>query len=530
MFNLKKFLQGIVLLLVIIALTGCLQKKEDTEVVGKTKSSIVYDIEKQPEDLVKLDEYNSRTKDLSKALFEGLVYEKEDGSIGYGLADSCNVSENGLLYTFKLKDNLKWSDGSAITSEDFCNFFKEILDLSYNSQYRSELKLIFGVTDYINKKSDFSNVAITAPDKSTLEIRLNYSAPYFLKMLSQPIYGLRKVDSNLYAWQKQYKKLKFSGAFKIESITSTGNINLEKNNNYVFCNEVKSNKITLAQGKNGGAYSLADFETNNNVDVFFNPPVEEIARLKKENEIEFYNSSIIKSLFFNSNSNSIASNLSFRKAINAVLDKNYLESNVIGAYGDITYCFFKGSDISIQEQFTEADMDYLKTIADSNESIKIVYVDDNIDKNLCENIVNTINKSISSSKEAINFELESYSSKEIGEVLKSKDYDIYLGDYTMNYSDPMAFLELWQSNAPSNLYGFYDSYYDELLFEANITANSYEKNMAYTKCIEELKNKLPIIPIYNKKLAICSKTYVKGLQVDKYGCINIENLYIKSEP
>jgi peptide/nickel transport system substrate-binding protein len=536
--KLKRLLCVILLFMLISTLFGCIEKKDDITVADRNKNYLVYDIENQPDDLVELDKYNSRTKDLAKSLFEGLVYEKSDGSIGYGLAESCDVSKDGLVYTFHLRDDIKWSDGTNITANDFCDFFRDILNVKYKSQYRNELKVIFGEEDYINGNANFSNVAITAPEENKLQIRLNYPASYFLKILSQPIYGLREIDGKMNNWKKDYKAIKYTGPFKINSISSDGNINLEKNSYYVFKEQVKSDHIVLAQGTKGGAYSLADFETNNDIDIFFYPPAVEIDRLKKENEISFFDSFSIKALFFNLNSETAVSDENFRKAINYSIDKNELQNNSIGDYGRINNSFFPSSmntsfkAITIPGNSPTDAVQYLKRSDYNNETIKIAYIDEDNNEKICEDIVNTINDSIlkgsnseNLSGEKINFELDGYSSKDINDVIKDNDYDIYLGDYTIKYNDPMAFFQMWQTDYPSNNYGYSDTYYNDLLFEANITSDPMKKNVVYAKCIKELEDKLPVVPLYTKHIAVCSKAYVKGLQVDKYGDVSTESLF-----
>lgn len=537
--KLKKIFCIVVFLIIVTTMSGCIEKKDDITTATNNKNYLVYDVEDQPEDLVKLDKYNSRTKDLANSLFEGLLYEKSDGKIGYGLAKSCNISKDGLIYTFVLRDDIKWSDGSNITANDFCDFFKGILNVKYNSEYRNELKVIFGENDYINGQSDFSSVAITAPEKNLLQIRLNYQVPYFLKLLSQPIYSLRKIDSNLYNWKKSYKKIKYTGPFKISNISSNGDINLEQNNHYIFKNQVKSKNLVFAQGNNGGAYSLADFETNNNVDIFFNPPKVEMQRLKNEKEINFFDSFSIKALFFNFNSETAVSNLNFRKAINYSIDKNELQNNSIGDCGKITNSFFPDSmstELKNMELPGNVPINAINSLKESNynnETIRIAYVDESNNKEICEDIIKTINDSIlkgDNSKnltgDKINFELDGYTSKEINEVIKDNDYDMYLGEYDIKYDDPMAFLQLWQNDYPSNIYGYNDIYYNDLIYEANITSNLTDKNTIYDKCIKELEDKLPVVPLYTKHIAVCSKSYVKGLQVDEYGNVSTENLFL----
>ena len=525
----------ILILIISLTLQGCVEKKDDVDVISKTNKQLVYDIEKLPNDLVKIDQYNSRAKELSETLFEGLVYEKQDNngnsSINYGLAKSCDISKDGLVYTFTLRDGIEWSDGKSITATDFCNFFRDILKLNYNSIYRNELKIIFGVTDYISNKNDFSSVAITSPEENVLQIRINSPQSYFLNLLSQPIYGLRKIDSKLSNWKKNYGKIAYTGAFKITKISADDKIYLSKNTKYIFKDRVKSDNIILAQGKNGGEYSLADFETNNNIDIFLNPPSTETERLQKENEEKTYSSFTVKSLFFNLNSTTATSDVNFRKAINYALDKNKLKGLRLSDFGEVNNSFFPNSMNTVLKNTTlpnSSPVETLNSLSSSTyhgETIKIVYLEQGDNKKICEQMIKNINGSIPR-KNNINFQLIGCSSDEISDVIKENDYDIYFGEYNINYNDPMAFIEMWELQYPSNVYGFNDVSYNNFIYDASITSDINKKNDFYTKCLKELVNNMPIIPIFTKNIRVCSKPNIQGLEVSKYGNILIENLWL----
>ncbi len=536
MYKLKKFSCFVIIIIMSIELTACVEEKSSVDTMSKENKQLVYDIEKLPNDLEKLDEYNSRAKEFSEALFEGLVYEKQDNignsNIEYGLAKSCDISKDGLVYTFTLRDNIKWSDGKSITASDFCDFFRDILKLDYNSIYRNELKIVFGVEDYISKKTDFSSVAITSLGENILQIRLNSPEPYLLDLLSQPMYGLRKINSKLTNWKKNYGEIAYTGPFKIQKITNDNKIYLTKNKNYVFKDSVSSENLVLLQGKNGGEYSLADFETNKNIDIFLNPPSTEVQRLKSKNQEKIYSSFTVESLFFNLNSEASTSDVSFRKAINYALDKNKFKNATTGDFGQVNNSFFPVAmntelkSITLPSSSSIEALNCLNKSSYNGETIKMVYLDQGDNQKICQQIIKNINDSIPKKKN-IEFQLIGYSSKDIDDVIKSNDYDIYFGEYNLNYNDPMAFLEMWQSKYPANIYGYNDDNYNNFIYDSSIAFDINKRNELYSKALKELVSLMPIIPVYTKNIGVCSKVAVKGLEVDKYGNIEIEKLSIR---
>ncbi|AJA47441.1 ABC-type oligopeptide transport system, periplasmic component [Clostridium pasteurianum DSM 525 = ATCC 6013] len=543
---LKRYLSIILIIIIIsIIFSGCVEKKEDINTINQNNRYLMYDIGSLPEDLSKTDMDVLRVRDIERVLFQGLVYEKENSKdgIGYALAKSCDISKDGLVYTFALKDNIKWNDGSPITAQDFVDFFKDILSQDYDSVYRYELKCIYGVSDFIDHNKDFSAVAITAPKDNILQIRLNYPSPHFLQLLTQPMYGLRKIDSNIINWKKNYKYIKYSGAFFIKNIEGNGNILLNKNKNYVFKSDVKSNQIVLTTNKNGSAYSLADFETYNNLDIFLNPPSTEVDRLKSKGEAAIFPKLSVKGLFFNFNSNTAVSNYNFRKAVQLSMDRNELIDNVVGDYGEALTSYLpremNSSPIDNSKVDNYNKSEALKYFKESNYNknnvIRFVYVDNDTNKKVCENIIKMINYTISNEGSNsdtgaignVKFQLKGYSLKDINEVIKNNNYDMYLGDYNINYNNIMSFLEIWKSNSPYNIYGFKDIAYDDLIYTGNVAEDLNKKYEVYNKCIEELKNRIPVIPLYSKNTIACSKTSVQSLNLNEFGNVLIEKLQEK---
>ena len=132
--------------------------------------------------------------------FEGLVTYDSTGTLVPGNAESWDISDDGLTYTFHLRDGLKWSDGSDLTAEDYVYTIQRVLTPATAAQYVSM------ATDYIKNAQeyydgttteypavDFSTVGVKAVDDHTLTYTLNFDFPGFLSLLSyapyEPAYG-----------------------------------------------------------------------------------------------------------------------------------------------------------------------------------------------------------------------------------------------------------------------------------------------------------------------------------------------------
>ena len=135
----------------------------------------------------------SRSHELSFAAncIGTLVEYDAYGILGPGLAESWTQSDDGLIWTFTLREGLTWVDSEGteaapLTAQDFVDSAQYVLDRDNASATANILyRVIDGAEDYFNgQTSDFSQVGVWAPDSRTVCYRLKAPAPYFLTMLT----------------------------------------------------------------------------------------------------------------------------------------------------------------------------------------------------------------------------------------------------------------------------------------------------------------------------------------------------------
>lgn len=124
--------------------------------------------------------------DVARSLFEGLMNEAPDGSMDYGTAESHEVSEDGLTYTFKIRENAKWSNGDPVTAGDFVYSWRRVADPETASSYAWFLELmnIANAKQVVAGELPPEELGVKAIDDHTLEVKLALPTPYFVKMLS----------------------------------------------------------------------------------------------------------------------------------------------------------------------------------------------------------------------------------------------------------------------------------------------------------------------------------------------------------
>ncbi len=117
-------------------------------------------------------------------LFRGLYKYAPDGSVVPALAEGYEVSDDGLVYTFKLKEGLKWSDGSPLTAHDFEYSWKRVLDPSVGSETAYTLYGVIkdGYACFVDQTVAVDDLPIKALDDTTLQVELLAPASYFISL------------------------------------------------------------------------------------------------------------------------------------------------------------------------------------------------------------------------------------------------------------------------------------------------------------------------------------------------------------
>ena len=177
-------------------------------------------------------------------MYEGLVRQNADGQIlpGSGLAEKWEISKDGLVYTFTLRD-ATWSDGSAITAEQFAYAWEKVLNPATASEYAYMLYVIENAAEYnTGDLTDFSQVGVKALDDKTLQVTLTAPTDYFLEMLVIPQYGalpLNFAEDNGVDMFLDPAHMIFNGPFVCTEWTPDVSMTFEKNDKYWDADSVK---------------------------------------------------------------------------------------------------------------------------------------------------------------------------------------------------------------------------------------------------------------------------------------------------
>ncbi len=155
--------------------------------------------------------------------YEGLVAEDASGKIIPGVAKSWEVSDDGLVYTFDLRRDARWSNGDKVVANDFVRAFRHLADSDTPSFYASLFNNIVNLRDALGGDKPSDSIAVQAISETTLRITLAAPTHHFIELLALPTSLPRHESGN---------HLISNGAYQFANEENIGAIELQKNPYY----------------------------------------------------------------------------------------------------------------------------------------------------------------------------------------------------------------------------------------------------------------------------------------------------------
>ena len=443
------------------------------------------------------------------ALTEGLVAEDPvDLHPVPGVAEKWEVSEDGKIYTFHIRENAKWSNGDPVTANDFAKSYKRILTPALASKYAYMLFVMEGAEDYsTGKLKDFSKVGVKAQDERTLQISLNAPTPYFLSLLNHytwfPVHiatvekhdGMTKRGSG---WTKP-ENFVGNGPFILKSWQLGRKLVVEKSSTYWDAKTTKLDEIHFF------AIELETTQENafraGQLHNIYNLHIDKVATYKKEHADELRIKPHLASYFYRFNVNKKpCDDVRVRKALAMAIDRESIVKNVTKGE-QMASTFFTPPGVAgytARARFKEDIEEAQKLLAEAGypngegfPSLELLYNTTEGHRIIAEAIQQMWKKNLN-----INVTLQNQEWKVYLDRQREMDYQISRAGWTGDYPDPNTFLDMWTSWSQQNQTGWADPKYDELIRKAAATKDSSARLEVFQEAEEILMDQLPIIPIY----------------------------------
>lgn len=181
-------------------------------------------------------------------LMEGLTRLDTEHQAGPGAAESWDVSEDGLTYTFHLREDANWSNGDPVVAADFEHAWKYMLDPETASPAAFLAYFIEGAEAYNSGEGSVDDVKVTAVDEKTLEVVLEAPTGFFLDLLTNPAFFPinHKVAEENPDWHAEANTFVGNGPFKLDSWSHDEEMVLVKNEHYWDADAVKLDQVHIA--------------------------------------------------------------------------------------------------------------------------------------------------------------------------------------------------------------------------------------------------------------------------------------------
>lgn len=183
---------------------------------------------------------------LLKMLFEGLTRTNACDVPELALAEDLEISSDLKTYTFKLKESV-WSNGDPVTAFDFAYAWKKALSPSFPSDSAFHLYVIKNAKRAKEGKVDLDAIGVHALDAQTLQVELENPTPYFLQLLTFPVFFPinKKVDEANPEWAYKMHTYVSNGPFQLKEWKPQDHLSLEKNAKYWDAERVEIDGIEL---------------------------------------------------------------------------------------------------------------------------------------------------------------------------------------------------------------------------------------------------------------------------------------------
>lgn len=477
--------------------------------------------------------------DLLNNVAEGLYrLNQENVAVPAIAAEEPTVSEDGLVYTFKIRD-AKWSNGSPVTAGDFEFAWKRAMNPATASEYGPYMMagVIKNATAISEGKADFTELGVKAVDPTTLEVTLEKQVPYFLSLMSFGTFLPQNeafVTEQGAAYATNSDTLISNGPFTLKAWDGTGlSWQLVKNDQYWDAESVKLTEINYDVVK----------ETATAVNLYTTGEKDR-AGLSGEYAMQYANDPDLfkemeTTLFYfkfnqlrNGKATALA-NVNIREAISKAYNKEDLV-NVVLANGSVPANYLVPTEFAFDENAAdfrdingdmsvfnveEAKAAWAKGLSElgvTELTLEILGGDSDLAKKQDE----YFKAQLEGNLEGLTITLKQVPFNVRLELDDTQDYDIESAGWGPDFQDPYTFINLFLTDGGNNHMGYSNAKYDELV---NAAAGELAMDPAarWAAMAEAekilLEEDFAIAPTYQRGTMSLVKPYVKGIVSHSFG-------------
>ncbi|MGX7350218.1 peptide ABC transporter substrate-binding protein [Dolosicoccus paucivorans] len=471
-------------------------------------------------------------------VFEGLTEVGTEEPAG---AESWEVSEDGRVYTFKLRQDAKWSNGEPVTAHDYEYAWKAMVNPDSAAGNAAMFYIIEGAKDYNEGQADEDAVGVKALDDYTFEVTLVNPTPYFISLTGH--YNFFPVNKQIASedpnWASDLTDNYVSnGPFVLTTWNHNSDLVLEKNGQYWDKDNVALDVVNIDIIDSAGTANVA-FQ-NGSLDYIGNPFNSislEAIDIYKDQDILQTSDYIADYWYILNTEDEVMSNVNIRKALALAIDRQGLVDNVtkggqtpafglvppfVEGFSDRNN-YFEDADYDQAKEYLEKGLEELGMNDPSELNLQISINTDEGHAAIAQYIQDEWNKHLGVQSQIDNTEWQVFLDK-----MEQKDYQIGRLGWTGKYNDGNTFLDIYTSKDHGiNYTGWEDEEYTRLMEEASKEVDE-EKRLELMKEAEAIFiDQMPVIPINYYSNTYVAQDHVKNMKPDLQGRILLKHVSVE---
>ncbi|MCC5793487.1 MAG: peptide ABC transporter substrate-binding protein [Chromatiales bacterium] len=439
-------------------------------------------------------------------LVEGLVTRDRRSRPAPGSASQWSVSDDGLTWTFQLREDLRWSDGEPLDAEDFAWSFRRLLDPATAAPAAGLFLLIENAPAVFRGELPVSALGVQARDTHTLEIRLAHPAPWFVQLLAntQAVPVPRHVIERHGREWTRAGKFVGNGPFTLAERVPQSHLRLVRNPHYHEASEVALDEVWWHPTQDLGA-SFRRFRAGE-IDILLNLPPDQLGWVEQNMPGALHTGPIKATwlLLLNPASEAL-SDVRVRRALSLAIDREALAFQVLRTgvrpattlvapdFADYPPVLAEDHDRPLAQR--QALARELLAAAGYGPrrplSLPVIYDTQEENRQILVAVA-AMWRAIGVQAELVNLELSGLLRR-----VRTGDFVVARSQAFALYDDPHAFLQQFRSTSPTNWMRWTSPDYDALVEQSNRLDDPAERGEQLARAEQLLLANQPLVPIYH---------------------------------
>lgn len=487
--------------------------------------SLVRHIKDEPASLDPVKAVGLPEIQVIRDLFEGLVNQNEKGQLEPGVATKWQSNDN-RTWTFTLRDNARWSDGTPVTAQDFVYSWQRLVDPKNTSPFAwfAALAGINNAQAIIDGKMPADKLGVTAVDARTLRINLDKPVPYFPNLTANfSFYPVPKTVVEKFGndWTKP-GNLVGNGAYALKERIVNEKLVAVQNKNYWDDSKTVITQVTfipINQESSATKRYLAG-----DIDITESFPKNLYQKLLKDIPGQVYTPPQLGTYYYAFNTQKgPTADQRVRLALSMTIDRHIMADKVLGTGEKPAWRFtpdvtagFKPDPSPFEQMSQEEANAQAKTLLQAAGygptkplKLTLLYNTSENHQKIAIAVASMWKKNL-----GVDVKLQNQEWKTYIDSRNTGNFDVIRASWVGDYNEPSTFLSLLTAAHSGNISRFNSPEYDKILAQASQETTDAARNKDYNQAEKIIQEQAPIAPIYQYTNGRLIKPWLKGYPIN----------------